>query len=97
MQLKDNRPAYLNRDPGSVIFLASCSRIESRSTRANVAAAPAFGGMRIRVRDMLEMLAGGATPEQILRDSPDLEADDIRASLSYAASQIDHPVLTTAA
>jgi uncharacterized protein (DUF433 family) len=43
------------------------------------------------------MLAGGATPEQILADYPDLEAEDIRASLMYAASQIDHPVLTTAA
>lgn len=58
---------------------------------------PCIRGMRIRVRDVLEMLAGGATPEQILADYPDLEAEDIRASLMYAASQIDHPVLTTAA
>ena len=58
---------------------------------------PCIRGMRIRVRDVLEMLAGGATQEQILRDYPDLEAEDIRASLSYAAAQIDHPVLTPAA
>jgi uncharacterized protein (DUF433 family) len=52
--------------------------------------------MRIRVRDVLEMLAGGATQEDILRDFPDLEAEDIRACLAYAAAQIDHPVLAPA-
>lgn len=57
---------------------------------------PCLRGMRIRVRDVLEMLAGGATPEQILADYPDLEIDDIRASLAYAAAQIDHPVIIAA-
>jgi uncharacterized protein (DUF433 family) len=52
--------------------------------------------MRIRVRDVLEMLAGGATHAEILDSYPDLEPDDIRACLAYAASQIDHPVLTPA-
>lgn len=58
---------------------------------------PCIRGMRIRVRDVLEMLASGATPDDILRDYPDLEREDIHASLAYAAAQIDHPVLTTAA
>lgn len=57
---------------------------------------PCIRGMRIRVRDVLDMLAGGATAEQILADYPDLEMDDIRASLAYAASQIDHPVIVAA-
>lgn len=57
---------------------------------------PCIRGMRIRVRDVLEMLAGGASPDEILRDYPDLEAEDIRACLAYAAAQIDHPVLTPA-
>jgi uncharacterized protein (DUF433 family) len=57
---------------------------------------PCIRGMRIRVRDVLEMLASGATQEQILKDYPDLEAEDIRACLAYAAMQIDHPVLTPA-
>ncbi len=57
---------------------------------------PCIRGMRIRVRDVLDMLADGATAEQILADYPDLEADDIRASLAYAASQIDHPVIVAA-
>ncbi len=39
------------------------------------------------------MLAGGATQAEILADYPYLEADDIRASLEYAAAQIDHAVV----
>ena len=46
---------------------------------------PCIRRMRIRVTDVLDMLVGGATQEQILADYPYLEADDIRASLAYAA------------
>ena len=42
-------------------------------------------GMRIRVSDILDMLAGGASRSEILRDFPDIEDDDITASLHYAA------------
>jgi uncharacterized protein (DUF433 family) len=52
--------------------------------------------MRIRVADILELLANGASQQQILADYPDLEADDIRASLAYAAAQLSHPVLLAA-
>src|SRR6476469_4627917 len=41
---------------------------------------PCIRGMRIRVKDVLDMLAGGATQEEILADYPDLEAEVIRAS-----------------
>jgi uncharacterized protein (DUF433 family) len=54
---------------------------------------PCVRGMRIRVKDVLDMLSGGATQEEILRDFPDLEAEDIRACISYAARYVDHPVL----
>lgn len=54
---------------------------------------PCVRGMRIRVKDVLDMLAGGATPDEILRDFPDLEAEDIRACISYAARYVDHAVL----
>lgn len=54
---------------------------------------PCIRGMRIRVRDVLEMLAGGATESEILQDYPYLEEADIRASLEYAASQVDHAVV----
>jgi uncharacterized protein (DUF433 family) len=52
--------------------------------------------MRIRVADILGMLAAGASEAEILKDFPDLEAADIRASLAYAAAQIDHAVLVAA-
>ena len=58
---------------------------------------PCIRGMRIRVKDVLDMLAGGATPEEILQDFPDLEADDIRACLAFAATYVDHPVISAAA
>ncbi len=57
---------------------------------------PCIRGMRIRVQDVLEMLACGATQEQILADYPYLEADDIRASLAYAAAQVGHSVILAA-
>lgn len=50
-------------------------------------------GMRIRVIDILELLAAGETFEQILEDYPYLEADDIRAALAYAVRRLDHPTL----
>ncbi len=49
--------------------------------------------MRIRVKDVLDMLAEGATEQEILQDYPDLEPEDIRASYAYAANYFDHPVL----
>jgi uncharacterized protein (DUF433 family) len=54
---------------------------------------PCIGGRRIRVTDLLKMMAGGATEVDVLRDFPDLEVADIRAALSYAAQAVDHPVL----
>jgi uncharacterized protein (DUF433 family) len=54
---------------------------------------PCIRGMRIRVKDILDMLAGGALEEEILADFPYLEPDDIRASFQYAAAQIDHAVV----
>jgi uncharacterized protein (DUF433 family) len=57
---------------------------------------PCIRGMRIRVSDILDMLAGGATPEEILDDDPYLEREDIAAALDDAARQTDHPVLRVA-
>ena len=54
---------------------------------------PCIRGLRIRVKDVLDMLAGGATESEILTDYPYLEAEDIRACLEYAAAQIDHAVV----
>jgi uncharacterized protein (DUF433 family) len=52
--------------------------------------------MRIRVKDVLELLAHGASEPEILRDYPYLEPEDIRACLHYAAAQVDHAVLKAA-
>jgi len=49
--------------------------------------------MRIRVIDVLDLLAAGLTREEILDELPDLEQEDIEASLKYARERLDHPVL----
>jgi uncharacterized protein (DUF433 family) len=54
---------------------------------------PCVRGIRIREKDILDMLAGGATAEEILADYHDLEAEDIRACLAYAWRYLDHSVL----
>ena len=53
-------------------------------------------GMRFRVVDILEMLAGGMTSLEILDDFPYLEAEDIQACLYYAAQKLNHPRLHAA-
>jgi uncharacterized protein (DUF433 family) len=57
---------------------------------------PCLRGLRIRVKDVLDLLAAGAGREEILEDYPMLEAEDITAALEYAATQSDHPVLRVA-
>jgi uncharacterized protein (DUF433 family) len=49
--------------------------------------------MRIRVTDILDLYAAGLSAAQILEEMPDLEAEDLRATLLYAARKLDHPVL----
>ena len=52
---------------------------------------PCIRGMRIRVSDILDMLAEGVPASQILADFPDLEAADITACLKLAARRVDVP------
>ena len=54
---------------------------------------PCIRGMRIRVKDVLDLLAANVPQSEILEDFPYLEPADIQACLDYAASQADHPVL----
>lgn len=54
---------------------------------------PCIRGLRIRVTDVLELLAAGASFDEILKDYPFLEREDILAALDYAAYQTDHAVL----
>lgn len=48
---------------------------------------PCIRGLRITVSDVLEYLAGGMTEQQILADFTDLELEDIRACLAFAADR----------
>lgn len=54
---------------------------------------PCIRGMRIRVSDVLDLFAAGLSREQVLAEMPDLEDDDLKAALLYAARKLDHPVL----
>jgi len=51
---------------------------------------PCIRGMRIRVIHILDLFASGLNAEEILAEMPDLEADDIKAALQYAARRLDH-------
>ena len=57
---------------------------------------PCIRGMRIRVVDVLDLLANGLTASQVLEELPDLEAEDIQACLQYASRKLNHPVLVAA-
>ena len=54
---------------------------------------PCIRGMRIRVVDVLDLFAAGLSAEEILQEMPDLEAEDLKAALQYAARNLDHPVI----
>ncbi len=54
---------------------------------------PCIRGMRIRVTDVLDLLATGLTFDAILDEMPDLEREDIVSSINYAAHGVDHPVI----
>lgn len=54
---------------------------------------PCIRGMRIRVIDILDLLAAGLDRDAILEELPDLELEDVDAALRYARSRVDHPVV----
>jgi uncharacterized protein (DUF433 family) len=51
---------------------------------------PCIRGLRVRVKDILDMLAGGSSRAEILGDYPYLEDDDITAALEFASRATDH-------
>ncbi len=57
---------------------------------------PCIRGKRIRVTDILELLASGASVEEIVEDFPTLDRDDVLAAISYAALQTSHTVIRVA-
>ncbi len=54
---------------------------------------PCIRGLRIRVSDVLDLLAAGLSRAEVLSELPDLEAEDITAALQFAARRLEHPVL----
>jgi uncharacterized protein (DUF433 family) len=54
---------------------------------------PCVRGLRIRVTDVLELLASGLSTQQVLEELPDLEVDDISACLLFASRRLDHPIV----
>ena len=51
---------------------------------------PCVRGMRVRVTDVIELFAAGLTAEQVLKELPDLEPEDLQACLLFAARKLDH-------
>ena len=75
--------------PASVAYLFDRITVNPRQCGGR----PCIRGMRIRVIDILEWLAAVLSFEQILKELPDLELEDIKAALLYAVRKLDHPVL----
>lgn len=57
---------------------------------------PCIRGMRIRVSDIIELLADGVSFEKVLADFPYLQTDDLKAALRFAASAVDHRIIEAA-
>ena len=54
---------------------------------------PCVRGMRIRVVDVLDLLAAGLSAEEVVEELPDLEPADVTACLRFASRRLAHPVL----
>lgn len=83
-----------NREILSPVTASHLERITIRPDQCG--ARPCIRRLRIRVSDVLGLLSTGARHQEILKDYPDLEEQDILAALEYAAVQTGHPVLSAA-
>ncbi len=54
---------------------------------------PCIRGLRIRVTDVLDLLAEGLSPDEVLAELPDLEPEDITACLRLASRRLGHPIV----
>jgi uncharacterized protein (DUF433 family) len=54
---------------------------------------PCVRGMRIRVSDVLDLLAAGLSVDDVVAELSDLEREDVAACLRFASRRLDHPVL----
>ena len=56
---------------------------------------PCIRGMRIRVSDVLDLLANGLSAAEVVDELPDLQPEDVQACLAYASRRLSHPVLVS--
>ena len=75
--------------PASVAYLFHSITVNPRQCGDR----PCIRGMRIRVIDILELLAAGLSFEQIIEELPELQLEDLKAALLYAVRKLDYPVL----
>lgn len=76
-------------------MLAPMSILERITSEPNkFGGRPCIRGLRIRVVDVLDLLAAGLTHEEILTELPDLEPEDIKAAVTFAARRVNHPVIS---
>ena len=54
---------------------------------------PCIRGMRIRVSDVISLLAVGLSREQVLAELPDLQPEDVEAALRFASQRVNHAVV----
>ena len=54
---------------------------------------PCIRGMRIRISDVLDLMAEGLTIKEVLEEFPDLTDDDVRACFAYASRRVGHPAV----
>lgn len=85
--MRFRRPAH----PGACVMAELVERITVNP--AQCGGRPCIRGMRIRVSDVLDLLAAGLSQQQVLEELPDLEAEDISACLKFASSRLNHPIL----
>ena len=90
-------PKSRSCDTGLATCVRRMSQLERITFNPNQCGGrPCIRGMRIRVKDVLDMLASGASEAEVLESYPYLEREDIQAALEYAARQVDHTVVSLA-
>ena len=81
------------RNGGKLIYMKYADRITFDPEQCG--GRPCIRHFRIRVKDVLDMLADGVTESEILEDYSFLQLEDIRACLEFAAAQVNYPVLVS--
>ena len=85
----EGRPSYAAARKLPMVAIAERITVNPRQCGGR----PCVRGMRIRLTDVLDLLAAGLSVPQVLEELPDLEPEDVAACLRYASRRLDHPIL----